>query len=233
MACRLGRRSIAPNSIKFEAHLGYQFPMKQKVIVFGGTFDPPHRAHTELPPQIAEQVGADKILYVIAALSPFKSQTPPTPAHHRLAMLRLATATIEQAEICEIELAREGPSFTIDTIEQLAQQYSSDVELRILIGADQAIAFHRWRDWQRIVELAPPLIMLRPPHTKKEVLDAIGTFVPKDDLAQWQSWILPLDMIDLSATELRDEQQRACLPLDSLLPTVRQYIEEHGLYNDQ
>ncbi|MDG2053306.1 MAG: nicotinate (nicotinamide) nucleotide adenylyltransferase [Phycisphaerales bacterium] len=207
--------------------------MKRTVIVFGGTFDPPHRAHTQLPPLIAESVEAETILYVIAALSPFKSETPPTPAHHRLAMLRLATADIPKAEICEIELSREGPSFTINTLEALRHHYAGDVDLRLLIGADQAMAFNHWRDWRQILEIAPPLIMLRPPHSRDALLDAISKFSTPEELSTWRSWIIPLDLIDLSATELRDEHERATLPPDSLTPEVRQYIDAHGLYADK
>lgn len=206
--------------------------MKRTVIVFGGTFDPPHRAHTQLPPLIAEAVGAETILYVIAAVSPFKNETLPTSAQHRLAMLRLATADIPKSEICEIELSREGPSFTIDTLQVLRHRYAADVDLRLLIGADQAMAFNNWREWQQILKIAPPLIMLRPPHTMDALLEAISKFATPEELSIWRSWIVPLDLIDLSATELRDEHVRATLPPDSLVPEVRQYIDAHGLYVD-
>jgi nicotinate-nucleotide adenylyltransferase len=139
----------------------------QRVLIFGGTFDPPHRAHVELPPRIAQQLGCDRLLYVPAALNPLKVDSPPTDSSHRLEMLRRAVVDVPNAEICTIELERKGPSYTVDTLEELRRRLGEDVEMRLLIGGDQALEFHRWKDWKRIIELAEPVVMLRPPWNRE------------------------------------------------------------------
>jgi nicotinate (nicotinamide) nucleotide adenylyltransferase len=161
---------------------------RRRVLVFGGTFDPPHLAHAQLPMLAAAQLGCDEILYVPAAINPLKSGTKlkPAPPEHRLAMLLLAVADVPGAKISTIELDRKGKSYTIDTLRALHKQQGNSVgsspspRLRarppapspapifhLLIGADQALDFHRWKNWQEIIELATPAVMLRPPWSRR------------------------------------------------------------------
>ena len=133
------------------------------ILIFGGTFDPPHLAHTLLPPVAARLLGCDRIIYIPAALNPLKTDTPPTPAAHRLAMLRLAIGDVEHAEIDTLELDRAGPSFTVDTLTIMRERFGADRRMHLLIGADAALSFERWKDWRRILQLAEPAVMPRPP----------------------------------------------------------------------
>ena len=84
--------------------------MDDPILIFGGTFDPPHLAHTALPPLVARRLDCKRILYIPAAANPLKTDAPPTAVEHRLAMLRLALADVPDAEISTIELDRPGPS---------------------------------------------------------------------------------------------------------------------------
>jgi len=113
------------------------------ILLFGGTFDPPTRAHTTLAPQAAALVGASRLLYVPAAISPHKLEQTPTEAEHRLAMLKLALMDTDDVEIRTLELDRAGPSYTIDTVETMRSEFGPDTPLRLLIGDDQAESFHR------------------------------------------------------------------------------------------
>src|SRR5262245_29374614 len=162
----------------------------RRILVFGGTFDPPHIAHANLPELAARQLECDEIIYVPAAINPLKQDHPPTAKEHRLAMLLLAIANIPNAKISAIELDRKGPSYTIDTLRALRQQFASSgdsprtkpsrskrpmpssssdppPEFRLLLGCDQALSFHEWKDWQEILKLATPAVMVRPPWTPK------------------------------------------------------------------
>jgi nicotinate-nucleotide adenylyltransferase len=203
------------------------------ILIFGGTFDPPHLAHTVLPPLVAERIGCRKIVYIPAALNPLKADTPPTANHHRLAMLRAATETVPNAVIDTIELDREGPSYMVDTLQKLRTRYGKSVQLRLLIGADQALDFHRWRDWQKIIDLAPPVVMLRPPWKYEAYLAELNQRYSSDEVQQWIDWTIPLPMIDISSTEIRKRIERGENLTEILAPAVVQYIQAHRLYSDQ
>ncbi len=197
-------------------------------ILFGGSFDPPHVAHVQLPELARQAIGADVVIYVPAAISPLKRDRTLTEPRHRLAMLSLALRDAPHTAIItdEIDRADGEPSYTIDTITTLRSRYPQ-MQLRLLIGADQLAQFDRWRDPQRIVELAEPLVMVRPPATHESVLDLLPAGY---DRATWRNRLIDLPLMDVSATEVR-RRLAAGEPVDDLIaPAVAQYIDEHGLY---
>ncbi len=192
------------------------------VLVFGGTFDPPTLAHVALPPLAAEAIGASRLLYVPAAISPHKTDTPPTSATHRIAMLRLALAEVDGAEIDTRELDRGGVSRTIDTLESLRGEIDASIPLRLLIGTDQVRAFDRWYRWEDILRIAEPIVMVRGDDDASEVLAGIGSAA-----AQWNGRLLSLPRMDQSSTRARGTS--GCMR-DDVPPPVADYIETHGLY---
>jgi nicotinate-nucleotide adenylyltransferase len=116
----------------------------ERVGIFGGTFDPVHHGHLLLAEAALEQLDLDRILFVPAALSPFKQDRPPgaTP-EQRLRMLRLATAPEPRFGVDDRELRREGPSFTLETVRSLLGDYPG-VRFLLLIGADNLADLDRW-----------------------------------------------------------------------------------------
>jgi nicotinate-nucleotide adenylyltransferase len=208
---------------------------RQRVLVFGGTFDPPHLAHTRLPRLVAERLGCERILYVPAAINPLKSEGPTASRDHRIAMLVLALADVPQAQISTVELDRPGPSYTIDTLRTLQSQFGSETELRLLIGSDQALEFDRWKDWREILKLATPVMMLRPPWNEQGFRAALAEKFGPTDAPQWERWtVFPaegLPVMDVSATEIR-RRLNAGESLDGLVdPAVATYIRASGLYS--
>jgi nicotinate-nucleotide adenylyltransferase len=199
-------------------------------MIFGGTFDPPHRAHVELPPRAAKAVGCNRIIYVPAAINPLKADHPPAPAADRLAMLRLALRHQPDVEISTIELDRSGPSYTIDTLTALRQQLGDDIIMRLLIGADQALEFHHWKQWQRVLEMAFPVVMLRPPWGRaafeRQLLESFG----EAEARRWMQQTVDLPQIDISATALRDALAHSADTSVMLDPKVADYIRSHRLY---
>ena len=203
------------------------------ILIFGGSFDPPHRAHVELPELVRQRLGADLLAYVPAAQSPHKRDQAPTPAAHRLEMLRRALTNQPRATIVTDELDRAAnnePSYTVDTLQHLRDRLADTVTLRLLIGADQVRAFDRWHEPRRIIELAEPVVMLRPPETAESLLTALP-----DDAARrfWGKRLVPVPQMDISATDIR-RRIAAGASLDELVPAdVARYIADHGLYCDE
>ena len=204
------------------------------ILLFGGSFDPPHHAHTALPQQVAEAIGADLIAYIPAGRAPHKLDREQTAPAHRLAMLRLALAdqpgpvpTVVLTD--EVDRGPDEPSFTVDTLEVLYQRTDPDTTMRLLIGADQLRIFDIWRSPERIIELAEPVVMVRPPDTNQSLLDSL----PPEQRDAWVGRLIEADTIDLSSTQLR-EKVAAGESIEPWTPaSVCDYIAEHGLYRDQ
>jgi nicotinate-nucleotide adenylyltransferase len=205
----------------------------RRLIVFGGTFDPPHLAHIDLPFHIADFISADGVVFIPAGSPPHKSRSL-TPAPHRLAMLRLALGDRPDAAICTAELDRPGPSYTVDTLRQLRDQLHPATQLRLLIGADMAAIFYQWRDPQQIIQLADPLVMMRPPIDPASLLARLPADLDQEQRQAWTHRIVPAPLIDIDSTRLRLllSQGRFDDPLVTrmLAPSVIHYIREHHLY---
>lgn len=219
------------------------------VLVFGGTFDPPHRAHVELPEQVRRKLGADWILYVPAARSPLRARNPVAPGRDRLAMLRLALAGRANCAVSPIELiasddangesaadAAAAPSYTVDTLRKLRVLLPHGAAMRLLIGADQAAVFHQWRQAREVIALAEPAVMLRAPHESPErLIEAMTPHWPPEELAKWRGRMVEVPAMDVSATEIRaalasrDAPGRAIAERD-LHPDVLAYIRRNCLY---
>jgi nicotinate-nucleotide adenylyltransferase len=182
-----------------------------------------------LPALAARAIDADLIAYIPAGQPPHKRGHAMTPAHHRLAMLRLAVADIPNAVVLtdELDRAADGrPSYTVDTLEALHERLGPDVTLRLLFGADMLRIFSKWHKPSRIVELAEPLVMVRPPDTRASLLASL----PEADRATWEHRLVDVPAMDVSSTAIR-EKLRNGEPTDGMLaPAVRAYAERHQLY---
>lgn len=204
------------------------------ILIFGGTFDPPHRAHVELPRLVARRLGCERIIYVPAAVNPLKQDGPlPTSVAHRLAMLRLALAAVPEAEISTIEIDRPPPSYTVDTLRELRRRIGPVAKLYLLIGADAAASFHRWRDPAGIESLAEPVVMLRPPWTRESLIAHIRREQGDAAAAKWAARIVETPLVKINATDLRAGAAHGVIAADVVDGRVLEYIRENGLYRSK
>jgi nicotinate-nucleotide adenylyltransferase len=197
-------------------------------LIFGGSFDPPTQAHYKLPALAAERLGASRLIYVPAAVSPHKSASPPVSPVHRLEMLRLSVP--EGAEIDTQELDRQGLSYMIDTLESLRAEISPTIGMRLLIGTDQAVAFHRWHRWQDILAIAQPAVMLRGPQDIEPLLQDIEVAQGSGQGDRWRTWMLDLPQMSQSSTAARDHLAAPGGVSHDVLPSVAEYIAANRLY---
>jgi nicotinate-nucleotide adenylyltransferase len=200
------------------------------VIIFGGSFDPPHVAHVALPGAVREAVGGDVVAYVPAAKAPHKLDKVQTDPAHRLAMLRLALTGVGDAAVVtdELDRAADGkPSYTVDTLEGLRERLGVGVTMRLLIGADQVRIFDQWREPERVIGLAEPWVMVRPPESRGSLLDSL----PDDEArGQWEPRLVDVPAMEISSTDIRERVARGESIVGMVCPAVEQYIKEHGLY---
>ncbi len=204
--------------------------MKTRTLVFGGTFDPPHTAHTTLPPLVAARLGCARIIYIPAAANPLKTDLDVTAAEHRLAMLRLAVADVPGAQVSTIELDRPGPSYMIDTLRSLRSRVGDKTDLVLLIGSDQAMSFHDWKDWARIIELATPAVMVRPPLDMAAFRRQLAERYEPDEVERWLGYAVAVPQLDVDATSVRRRLASGGDVRGLLQPDVLAYAREHGLY---
>ena len=203
-------------------------PGPRRIGLLGGAFDPPHQAHQALARAAIAQLRLDELRLLPTGDAWHKARTL-SPGPHRLAMARLAFAGLPQAVVDDRELRRTGPTYTVDTLRELAAEHPG-AELLLVIGADQAQAFDRWREPGAITRLATICVARRPPDDTGEMAPDVMSAEPTYPIpgGRW----LPLDMAPmlLSATAIRQRLGQG-LGADGLLdPAVARYIAQHHLY---
>jgi len=134
----------------------------RRVGVLGGTFDPPHIGHLWLATLAADELGLDRVLFVPAAQPPHKRRRRVTAAAHRLLMTRLAIATDPLFELSGIEMERPGPSYTVDTMEELQRAYGDSASMFLVMAADSLAQIDTWREPERILAMAEWAVGPRP-----------------------------------------------------------------------
>jgi len=192
-----------------------------KVGLLGGSFDPVHRAHIVLAQRAIDALQLDR-LELIPAANPWQRAPLKSSAEHRLAMLQLAIGDDPKLHINRIELERTGPTYTLDTLQQLAP----GAQYYWVLGSDQLQNFHTWRGWQEILQYVTLAVAQRPGSTARPAAE-LAAYLQANDLTLET---IDFEPMDISATEIRSrlKQQQ---PTDGLLdPKVQQYIKRHQLY---
>jgi nicotinate-nucleotide adenylyltransferase len=124
-----------------------------KILIFGGTFNPVHIGHVEMCRAACAAVRADKVLVIPTFIPPHKSVGDElVKSEHRINMCRIAFSNDANTEISDIEIKRQGSSYTVQTLEQIERLYPA-AELYLLCGADMFLTLHEWRDPLRIFDI--------------------------------------------------------------------------------
>jgi nicotinate-nucleotide adenylyltransferase len=196
--------------------------------IFGGSFDPVHYGHLLLAETCREQARLDEVWFVPNAVSPLKLDRPPTSPKHRVEMLQLAVGGSDALRVSTIEVDRGGISYTVDTVTEIARQLP-DAELFLLLGGDSLVDLPKWREPQRICELALPLVVRRHGASEPQY-EMLAELMPLERLESVRQMTVDMPIIEFSSTDLR-RRAAAVLSLRFRTPrAVEKYIETHGLY---
>lgn len=206
--------------------------------IFGGTFDPPHIGHLIVAQDAALALGLDRILFIPAAVPPHKQHVDLSPPGVRARMLELAIREDPRFGMDRLEIEREGASYTVQTLRELAER-ESDTRWTLLMGADQYVDFESWRDPAEIRSLARLAVMTRGGRhggaADRAAAERIGVSdrelhlpaiveLPHGDIR------VEVTRIDISATSVR-RRVAAGLPIRYLVPAaVEEFIFERKLY---
>lgn len=193
--------------------------------ILGGTFNPPHLAHLVCAQEAWRELALERVLFVPARIPPHKRiEHEPGPAH-RLEMCRLAVAGDERFEVCELELQRDGPSFTVDTLKELKTRAPHD-ELVLILGGDIAAGLPDWNQPERVLELATVAIAKRRGTTRGSVERALERLRGGESAR-----FFAMPRIGISSTMLRRRIARG-QPIRYFVDyQVEAYIQRHGLYS--
>ena len=198
----------------------------ERIGIYGGTFDPPHLGHIRAAQAASAQLGLDKLLLIPAREAPCKAapKGSPTPLQ-RLEMLRLAASGLEGVEVCGLELDREGPSYTFETVDALRLQYPQ-AELFLLMGTDKLESLPDWKESQKILRQVTIAAFPRGGKNEKERLRQAKERLEAEGA---KVRLLDIPVTDISSTQLRRMLVFRCA--DPFLSAgVGAYIRENGLY---
>ena len=198
----------------------------RRIGIYGGTFNPPHIGHIRAAMGVVRSLGLSELLVIPDRIAPHK-ELPEGSAEpqQRLDMLRLALDGVEGIRISDMELRREGKSYTYETVEQLRNLYPDD-ELVLLMGTDMFLSFHEWRFPERILANASLGVFYRGDRGEKV---AINARKGEMEAAGHTVYLVENEVVEISSTDLRRMLIFDCA--QPFLPDgVGAYIAEHGLY---
>ena len=197
-----------------------------RIGIYGGTFNPPHLGHIRAAVTAVEALKLDLLLVIPDRIAPHK-QLPEDSAspEQRLQMLQLALAGKEKIQVSDLELRREGKSFTYETVEQLRREYPDD-ELILLMGTDMFLSFHQWREPERILAQASLGVFYRgTPGEKSRIEERKAQMEQQGHTVH----LIENEVVDISSTQLRRMLVFRCA--SPFLPEgVEEYIRSRGLY---
>jgi nicotinate-nucleotide adenylyltransferase len=194
--------------------------------VLGSAFNPPHLGHLALAQEALWQLELDEVVLVPTGEAPHKRIADDPGRELRLAMTRLAAADDPRFSVSTVEVEREGPSYTYETLELLAGEKEPDTGLVFVMGADAAVGLESWREPQRVVELARIAVARR-----SGVSDAEVGAVMRSLDAEARVTMLEMPQFGVSSSAVR-ERAAAGRPLRYLVPeSVARFIEEKGVYS--
>ena len=205
-------------------HLATKQGPLRRVGIFGGTFDPIHLGHLHIAQGLREKLNLDQIVWVVAGKPPHKRGQIVSEDNDRIAMVHLALGDSTGDIVSRVEVDRPGPSYTVDTLEQLTAELGP-ARYFFLMGEDSLRDFPTWRNPERILELADLGVVGRPGIDT----DLAGLEGALPALAG-KVHLVSLDELPYSSSEIR-QRVAAGLPIEDLtVEPVARYIRDHGLY---
>ncbi len=198
-----------------------------KIGVLGGTFDPIHKGHIVVAEEVRARLDLAEVLFVPAGQPWLKADNDILAAEHRVQMVRLAIAGVSYFKLSTVEIDRDGPTYTVDTIVELQAQFGAGDELFFILGWDNLAQLPQWREPVRLVEMCHLVAVPRPDYSLPD-LKPLEAVIP--GLAQ-SLILLDKPEVDINATVIRDRVIQG-LSIDHLVPEpVAAYIRQHQLYS--
>lgn len=208
--------------------LGAATSAYQRLGVLGGTFDPIHIGHLIVAEEARTHLALGAVVFVPAQVSPLRPQGASAPAEDRLRMVELAIEDNPHFYLSRVDLERQGPSFTVDTLRAIKASCDSQSELFFIMGADSLSSLKNWRLPQEILRLARIVAISRPGFELD--LAALERDVPGISQA---TDIITTVQLGISSTDIRARLKQGLSIRYQVPRAVEAYIRERGLYLDE
>ncbi len=190
-----------------------------KIGLYGGTFNPPHVGHVITAEFVRHSLQLDKVIFIPSYISPHKKEGEADVADHRWEMTKRAVRGNLHFEVSDIELQQKEISYTVHTLEWFVSKNPTG-EFFVIIGMDNYLTFHQWKDPRRILDLATLAVMTRPGYAK-QVNENIGSD---------KTVFVDVPEVDLSSSEIRRKVSRGESIRTLVDPDVEEYISHYSLY---
>jgi nicotinate-nucleotide adenylyltransferase len=187
-----------------------------------------HLGHLIIAEEARVRLKLDQVVFTPAGQPWLKSRQPVSPAGHRLRMVELVVASNRFFRVSSSEMDRSGPTYTVDTLEELRRSLGPDTGLYFIVGMDALEQFHRWKEPEKLLELCNLVVVSRPGHQSVDINSLVGQYPPAGE----RLILLTVPRIEISSTEIRRRVSEG-ISIRYLVPeSVEEYILEHQLYRD-
>ena len=199
----------------------------ERIGIYGGTFNPPHLGHIQAAKAAVQALDLTRLLLIPDNIAPHKELPPGSPApEQRLEMLRLATQDAPELEVSDLELRREGVSYTFETVLALSEQYP-EAQLFLLMGTDMFLSFDTWKNTDIILSHAALGVLCRGEKGEQEAI--------AEKAAQLSAGGARVELVNNPVLAISSTQLRRLIAFDCAEPflpkPVAEYIRQHGLYD--
>ena len=199
----------------------------ERIGIYGGTFNPPHLGHIQAAKAAVQALDLTRLLLIPDNIAPHKELPPGSPApEQRLEMLRLATQDAPELEVSDLELRREGVSYTFETVLALSEQYP-EAQLFLLMGTDMFVSFDTWKNTDIILSHATLGVLCRGDKGEQEAI--------AEKAAQLSAGGARVELVNNPVLAISSTQLRRLIAFDCAEPflpkPVAEYIRQHGLYD--
>lgn len=199
----------------------------KRYAIMGGTFDPIHFGHLAAAEEVRERLSCEKVIFIPSGNPPHKQGRVLTASNHRYDMTLLATASNSKFQVSDIEINRNGYTYTLDTIKQLKTIYGEAVELLFITGADALLEIETWYKVEELLKLCGFVAVTRPGYDKSKLEQKLLYLQSKYDS---ELHIVDVPGLNISSTDLRQRIQQGT-SIKYLVPDdVIDYINSHRLY---
>ncbi len=199
--------------------------MTKKVGIMGGTFDPIHYGHLVTAEGVRYQFDLEKVIFIPTGKPPHKHRVVTNPTH-RLAMTKIATGSNDFFEVSDLEVKREGYSYTIETVREIKRVYP-DFQIYFITGADAVLQILTWKDVNALFEMCIFVAVTRPGYNLKSLQKNLN-LLPQEFIDRIFPIVVPA--LAISSTDIR-RRVREGVPIKYLLPeAVEDYVYNHNLY---
>lgn len=203
---------------------------KTRIGLLGGTFNPIHMGHLIMAEKVCKHHHLSRVIFIPAYIPPHKYVNELADAIHRYQMVKVAVNENNRFEVSDIEIRREGKSYTIDTVQEILRHYGEDCDVFLIMGADSLNELELWKDIKKLSQLCHFVVVNRPGFTT-DATPRLAELIGCDNILDIEKLRVKIEPVGISSTEIR-KRLKDRIEINGLVPEcVEAYIKEYGLYS--